>query len=89
MDHTLDDHVAEALSCLSYGFAWFEVVYKRRVGPTERNDKKRSKYTDGRMGVRKIAMRAPWTVSGFDVGNKTGDDRGVEQEGSYAGSKMN
>ena len=33
MDHTLDDHIAEALSCLSYGFAWFEVVYKRRVGP--------------------------------------------------------
>lgn len=86
MDHTLDDHVAEALSCLSYGFAWFEVVYKRRVGPTERNDKKRSKYTDGRMGVRKIAMRAPWTVSRFDVDNKTGDVLGVYQEGSYAGS---
>jgi hypothetical protein len=33
MEHTLDDHVAEALSSLSYGFAWFEVVYKRRVGP--------------------------------------------------------
>ena len=32
MDHTLDDHIAEALSSLSYGFAWFEVVYKRRVG---------------------------------------------------------
>ena len=59
MDHSLDDHVAEALSCLSYGFAWFEVVYKRRVGPTQTSDKKRSKYTDGRMGVRKIAMRAP------------------------------
>lgn len=86
MDHTLDDHVAEALSCLSYGFAWFEVVYKRRVGPTERNDKKRSKYTDGRMGVRKIAMRAPWTVSRFDVDQKTGDVLGVYQEGSYAGS---
>ena len=25
MDHTLDDHVAEALSYLSYGFGWFEV----------------------------------------------------------------
>lgn len=86
MDHTLDDHVAEALSCLSYGFAWFEVVYKRRVGPTENNDKKRSKYTDGRMGVRKIAMRAPWTVSRFDVNQKTGDVLGVYQEGTYAGS---
>lgn len=86
MDHSLDDHVAEALSCLSYGFAWFEIVYKRRVGPTETNDKKRSKYSDGRMGVRKIAMRAPWTVSKFDVNQKTGDILGVYQEGSYAGS---
>lgn len=86
MDHTLDDHIAEALSCLSYGFAWFEVVYKRRVGPTQSNDKKRSKYTDGRMGVRKIAMRAPWTVSRFDVDNKTGDIQGVYQDGGYAGT---
>ncbi len=38
MDHTLDDHVSEALSSLTFGFAWFEVVYKRRSGPTSRSD---------------------------------------------------
>tara|TARA_R110000803_G_scaffold3886_3_gene13299 strand:+ start:2329 stop:3693 length:1365 start_codon:yes stop_codon:yes gene_type:complete len=86
MDHSLDDHVAEALSCLSYGFAWFEVVYKRRVGPTQTNEKKRSKYTDGRMGVRKIAMRAPWTVSRFDVDAKTGDVNGMYQDVGYGGT---
>ena len=79
MDHTLDDHVAEALSFLSYGFSWFEVVYKRRVGPTQRSDKKRSKHTDGRIGVRKIASRAPWTLNKFDVDQKTGDVLGIEQ----------
>ena len=63
MDHTLDDHIAEALSSLSYGFAWFEVVYKRRAGPQFRSYKKYSKYSDGRIGVRKLASRAPWTVS--------------------------
>lgn len=83
MDHTLDDHVAEALSFLSYGFAWFEVVYKRRVGPNERLDKKRSKYTDGRMGVRKIAARAPWTINKFDVDPITGDVLGIEQSVSH------
>ncbi len=82
MDHTLDDHIAESLSNLSYGFAWFEVIYKRRSGPTERSDKKRSKYTDGRMGVRKIAIRAPWTISRFDVDQKTGDVKGIYQDGS-------
>jgi|TARA_R110000764_G_scaffold3785_3_gene15610 hypothetical protein len=79
MDHTLDDHVAEALSFLSYGFGWFEVVYKRRVGPKERSNKKNSKYTDGRLGVRKIAARAPWTINKFDVEQKTGDVLGIEQ----------
>ena len=79
MDHTLDDHVSEALSFLSYGFAWFEVVYKRRVGPTSRSDKKRSKFTDGRIGVRKIASRAPWTINKFDVDSQTGDVLGIQQ----------
>lgn len=79
MDHSLDDHIAESLSFLSYGFAWFEVVYKRRVGPNERTDKKRSKHSDGRLGVRKIAARAPWTINRFDVDQITGDVLGIEQ----------
>ena len=82
MDHTLDDHISEALSSLTYGFSWFEVVYKRRNGPTSRSDKSRSKFTDGRIGVRKIASRAPWTISKFDVDQKTGDVLGIHQEGS-------
>jgi len=79
MEHTLDDHISEALGYLSYGFGWFEVVYKRRVGPTERSPKKHSKFTDGRIGVHKIASRAPWTVNKFDVDQKTGEVLGVEQ----------
>ena len=82
MDHTLDDHISEALSSLTFGFAWFEVVYKRRNGPTATSDKGRSKYSDGRMGVRKIAIRAPWTISKFEVDQKTGDILGIYQEGS-------
>ena len=61
MDHTLDDHIAEALSYLSYGFAGSKLYINVRVGPTERSPKKNSKYTDGRIGVRKISARAPWT----------------------------
>ena len=87
MDHSLDDHIAESLSSLSYGFAWFEVVYKRRVGPTKRSPKKNSKYTDGRLGVRKIACRAPWTVSRFDVEDKSGDVLGIYQDVGYATGK--
>tara|TARA_R100001377_G_scaffold43808_2_gene24859 strand:+ start:3528 stop:4898 length:1371 start_codon:yes stop_codon:yes gene_type:complete len=86
MEHTLDDHIAEALSSLSYGFSWFEVVYKRRVGPTSTNYKKYSKYTDGRIGVRKIAVRAPWTIDKFEVESKTGDVLGIYQNTGYSSS---
>jgi hypothetical protein len=87
MDHTLDDHISEALSFLSYGFGWFEVVYKRREGPASRSDKKNSKFSDGRIGVRKIACRAPWTISRFDVNQKTGDVLGVEQDVGFMGGR--
>ena len=87
MDDTLDDHVAEALSYLSYGFAWFEVTYKRRVGPTERSPKKNSKYSDGRLGVRKIAARAPWTINKFDIEPVTGTVLGIEQSVGYQNGK--
>lgn len=79
MDHTLDDHISEALSFLTFGFSWFEVVYKRRVGPYEKADKKRSKYTDNRIGVRKIASRAPWTVNRFEMSDAGDDVLGIWQ----------
>ena len=80
MEHTLDDHISEAISFLSYGFSFFEVVYKRRVSQTTRNPKKRTKFPDGRIGVRKLASRAPWTVSRFEVDQKTGDVLGMYQD---------
>ena len=84
MEHTVDDHISEALSFLAYGFSWFEVVYKRRVSPHTTNPKKRSKYTDGRLGVRKIASRAPWTINRFDVDQQTGDVLGIVQDGYFS-----
>jgi len=87
MDHTLDDHISESLSSLSYGFAWFEVVYKRRNGPNQRSDKSRSKYSDGRMGVRKIASRAPCTIYKVQVDKKTGNVIGIYQECSRYNQK--
>ena len=79
MDHSLDDHISESLSYLTYGFSWFEVVYKRREGDF-RSPKKNSKYEDGRIGIKKIAIRAPWTVEGFEVDKQTGEILGVYQE---------
>lgn len=83
MEHTLDDHISEALSFLTFGFSVFEVVYKRRVGPTSRDPKKRSKYTDGRIGVRKIASRAQWTIEEFKMDPTGANILGIRQEKNY------
>ena len=39
------------------------------------------------MGVRKIACRAPWTVSRFDVEDKSGDVLGIYQDVGYGSGK--
>lgn len=88
MEHSLDDHVSEAVSFLWMGFSWFEVVYKRRGGLGTRDPKKRSKFSDGRLGVRKIVSRAPWTIDKFDIEDITGKVLGVNQKGSYGTLKQ-
>ena len=62
MSHTWDDMVAEALSFIVYGWSWHEIVYKKRVGPWETDPTKRSKFTDGRFGWRKIPIRSQETL---------------------------
>lgn len=62
MSHTWDDMVAECLSFLTYGWAWHEIVYKKRVGPWEKDPKKRSKYNDCKYGWRKIPIRSQETL---------------------------
>jgi hypothetical protein len=79
MDHTLDDHVAEAISYLGYGFSWFETVYKKRVGDTD-DPKTNSKFTDGLIGIKKIACRAPWTVQEFEVDEMSSEVLGIKQD---------
>jgi hypothetical protein len=83
MEHSVDDHISEALSHLTFGFSLFEVVYKRRLGPDNRSAKKYSKHSDGRIGVRKLASRAQWTIERFEVDKTTGDVLGVHQEQNY------
>ena len=80
MEHTLDDHISEALSSLTFGFAIFEVVYKRRKGFSQKDPKKKSKFNDGYFGIRKLASRAQWTINEFDVDKKTGDVLGIRQD---------
>ena len=88
MEHSLDDHISEALSSLTYGFALFEPVYKIRGGPKFVDVKRKSKYTDGYYGLRKLASRAQWTITDFKVDPKSGDILGVNQQESLNGTNF-
>lgn len=61
MSHTWDDMITEILTMLPYGWSWHELVYKRRVGPHEDNSGRKSKFTDGKIGWRKIPIRSQET----------------------------
>ena len=62
MDHTWANTINEVLSMMKYGFSFHEIVYKVRRGPFEQNVKYRSKYSDGRIGWRKIPIRSQMSL---------------------------
>jgi hypothetical protein len=62
MSHSWDDFIGEVLSMLTYGWSWHEIVYKRRIGPWEKDGKKKSKYSDGLIGIRKMPIRSQETM---------------------------
>lgn len=73
MSHTWDDFLTEVLSFLVFGWSYHEIVLKRRVGPYEADPSKRSEYTDGRIGVRKLPTRAQETLLRWELQ----DDGGI------------
>lgn len=72
MSQSWDGTMMEVLSCLRYGWSWHEIVYKRRVGPWEKDPTKRSKHTDGLVGWRKMPIRSQETLLRW-IFDETGD----------------
>jgi|TARA_Y100000310_G_scaffold98201_1_gene95948 hypothetical protein len=60
------DLLGEIFSFLTYGWSWFEVVYKRRGGDVE-DSTHRSRFTDGRIGWRKWAIRGQDTLVRWEL----------------------
>lgn len=52
---------------LVYGWSFHEIVYKRRVGPYERDGRKRSKHNDRLIGWRKFPGRSAETLWRWDM----------------------
>lgn len=73
MSHTWADFITECLSVMIFGWAFHEIVYKRRGGPDQTAASQRSKYDDGYIGVRKLAPRSQDSLNRWDMQ----DDGGI------------
>jgi len=73
-----EDTMAEILSMLDYGWSYFEIVFKLRQGPDQKDSKKRSRYNDGGVGWRKFAIRAQESLEKWEL-EDNGDIRGMWQ----------
>lgn len=70
MAQTWQETLCEILTMGPYGYAWLEMCYKTRGGES-RDKKKNSRYSDGRVGFRKWALRGQdslyqWKFDDFD-----------------------
>jgi hypothetical protein len=72
MSITWEDFISECLSMLTFGFAPFEIVYKRRGGPLENDPKNRSRHDDDKIGWRKLAIRSQDTLDRWEFDPEDG-----------------
>lgn len=76
--------ITEACSMFTYGYAPMEIVWKRRGGPDTEDPTRRSAYSDGKIGIRTISLRAQPTIIRWDIDPEDGSIRGVWQQ-PYSG----
>lgn len=80
MSHTWDDFISNVVTMLTFGWQYTEVVYKRRLGPDQSDPKKRSKFSDGRIGVRKLGDRSQETLNRWQIDPEDGSVLGMWQD---------
>lgn len=81
MSHTWEDFISEILTMLTYGWSYFEVVYKKREGRTTETGRRRavgSRYNDNKIGWRKFAPRGQDTLYRWEI-DQNGGIRGMWQ----------
>lgn len=85
MEQPLSDVVSEILTFLVFGFSILEKVYKTRNGDVS-NPRRRSKFNDGTIGIRKLAPRAQDTIFRWEF-DDVGSVLGVYQHPIYNNTK--
>ena len=85
MSESWDATLSAIMSFLTYGYAYCEIVYKKRVTPDTTDPTKRSNYSDGKVGWRKLALRAQETTWQW-IFDEDGGIKGLEQMDASASS---
>jgi len=81
MSSSWQETISSIMPMLRDGFYYSEVIYKKRMGPLQKDTGKRSRYNDGKWGWRKFAGRASETISpGGWVIDDNGGIKGVIQK---------
>lgn len=78
MSHSFSDLIVEILSMLVYGWSYFETVYKVRDGEAKDGETAGSRFKDGQIGWRKIALRSQDSLLQWDF-DRTGGVRAMIQ----------
>lgn len=82
MSDSWNSTVSSILSMLTFGWSYHEVVYKRRQGPLQKDPSKRSRFNDGRIGWRKMPVRAQETLWQWQF-DEDGGIQGMIQSDPY------
>lgn len=72
MSTSFESVLDEALSCLPYGWAYHEIVYKVRSGPNPDRPGESSKFSDGYLGWRKLPIRGQDSLVRWELDEHTG-----------------
>jgi hypothetical protein len=78
--------ISEILTMIPWGWAYLEIVYKTRNGPTQKDTSRRSKYSDGRIGWRKFALRGQNTLDEW-IFDEHGNVQGMWQSDPNGGPR--
>jgi hypothetical protein len=75
MSHSWNDFISEVLTMIPFGFAPFEIVYKRRLGMENETP---SQFNDGKVGWRKFAFRSQDSLHSWEF-DERGNVQGMNQ----------
>lgn len=78
MSASWEDFVSSVLGFLVYGYSLHEIVYKRRAGLKDNGDT--SNFDDGRIGWRKMPLRAQDTISEWTFDHSGGIEGAIQSD---------